>query len=35
MIKIFRTLGIEKNFLNLAMNTYKNLKITSYLMVKN
>ena len=35
MIKTLSKLGIEKNFLNLIKNIYKNLQITSYLMVIN
>lgn len=31
----FRKTGIEENFLNMIKNIYKNLKLTSYLMVRN
>lgn len=34
IIKAFSKLGREGNFLSFTKGTYKNLKLTSYLMVK-
>ena len=35
MIKILSKLGVERNFLNLIKNIYKNLQLTFYLIMRN